>query len=245
MRIRDARAAALMWAAAVIMMASPAAWGADKRVALVIGNSAYVNANKLANPANDAADMGDHLKKLGFQVFLGLDLDKAGFDAKIHDFSAALEESGTAILFYAGHGLQVGGQNYLVPIDAKLVRERDLEFEAVKLDFILKQMELGRDNKTNIVFLDACRDNPLSRSLARNMGTRSTAVGQGLAQVDAGVGTFVAYSTQPGNVALDGAGRNSPFTAALTKRMVEPGRNLTSVKIDVRKDEIEIGRAHD
>ena len=238
MRIRDARTAALMWAAAVIMMASPAAWGADKRVALVIGNSAYVNANKLANPANDAADMGDHLKKLGFQVFLGLDLDKAGFDAKIHDFSAALEESGTAILFYAGHGLQVGGQNYLVPIDAKLARERDLEFEAVKLDFILKQMELGRDNKTNIVFLDACRDNPLSRSLARNMGTRSTAVGQGLAQVDAGVGTFVAYSTQPGNVALDGAGRNSPFTAALTKRMTEPGRNLTSVMIDVRKDVI-------
>ena len=127
---------------------------------------------------------------------------------------------------------------FLVPVDAKLARERDLEFEAVKLDFILKQMELGRENKTNIVFLDACRDNPLSRSLARNMGTRSTAVGQGLAQVDAGVGTFIAYSTQPGNVALDGAGRNSPFTASLTQRMTEPGRNLTSVMIDVRKDVI-------
>ena len=233
-----ARRAVLGLALAILTMGSPASWAADNRVALVIGNSAYANANKLANPANDAADMGAHLKKFGFNVFLGLDLDKAGFDAKIRDFAAALEDSGTAILFYAGHGLQVGGQNFLVPVDAKLARERDLEFEAVKLDFILKQMELGRENKTNIVFLDACRDNPLSRSLARNMGTRSTAVGQGLAQVDAGVGTFIAYSTQPGNVALDGAGRNSPFTASLTQRMTEPGRNLTSVMIDVRKDVI-------
>ncbi|MEQ1577269.1 MAG: caspase domain-containing protein [Hyphomicrobium sp.] len=238
MRNPGIRTAALAWATAILTLSVPTAWGADNRVALVIGNSAYANANKLANPANDAADMGAHLKKLGFKVFLGLDLDKTGFDAKIRDFAAVLEESGTAILFYAGHGLQVGGQNYLVPVDAKLARERDLEFEAIKLDFILKQMELGRENKTNIVFLDACRDNPLSRSLARNMGTRSTAVGQGLAQVDAGVGTFVAYSTQPGNVALDGDGRNSPFTAALAKRMLESGRNLTSVMIDVRKDVI-------
>jgi polyhydroxyalkanoate synthesis regulator phasin len=237
MTIPGVRQFAMAWAAALVL-ASPAVWAADSRVALIIGNSNYANANKLANPANDAADMADHLKKLGFNVFLGLDLNKAGFDAKIRDFSAALEESGTAILFYAGHGLQVGGQNYLVPVDAKLARERDLEFEAVKLDFIMKQMELGREDKTNIVFLDACRDNPLSRSLARNMGTRSTAVGQGLAQVDAGVGTFVAYSTQPGNVALDGSGRNSPFTASLAKRMLEPGRNLTSVMIDVRKDVI-------
>jgi polyhydroxyalkanoate synthesis regulator phasin len=237
MTISGVRQFAMAWAAALVL-ASPVAWAADSRVALIIGNSNYANANKLANPANDAADMADHLKKLGFNVFLGLDLNKAGFDAKIRDFSAALEESGTAILFYAGHGLQVGGQNYLVPVDAKLARERDLEFEAVKLDFIMKQMELGREDKTNIVFLDACRDNPLSRSLARNMGTRSTAVGQGLAQVDAGVGTFVAYSTQPGNVALDGSGRNSPFTASLAKRMLEPGRNLTSVMIDVRKDVI-------
>jgi Caspase domain len=108
----------------------------------------------------------------------------------------------------------------------------------VRLEFILKQMELGREDKTNIVFLDACRDNPLSRSLARNMGTRSTSVGKGLAQVDAGVGTFISYSTQPGNVALDGEGRNSPFASALSKRMSEKGRNLTSVMIDVRKDVI-------
>ena len=114
--------------------------------------------------------------------------------------------------------------------------ERDLDFDAVNLDFVLKQMELGRADKTNIVFLDACRDNPFTRNLARSMGTRSASIGKGLAQVDTGVGTFIAYSTQPGNVALDGTGRNSPFTAALAKRVREPDRNLTSVMIEVRKD---------
>ena len=105
---------------------------------------------------------------------------------------------------------------------------------------MLKQMELEREGKTNIVFLDACRDNPLARNLARSMGTRSAGVGRGLAQVQAGVGTFIAYSTQPGNVALDGAGRNSPFTAALAKAIREPGRNLTAVMIDVRKEVLDV-----
>ena len=108
--------------------------------------------------------------------------------------------------------------------------------KGVSLDFVLRQMELEREGRTSIVLLDACRDNPLARNLARTMGTRSTAVGQGLAQVQAGVGTFVAYSTQPGNVALDGQGRNSPFTAALAKAITVPDRTLTSVMIDVRKD---------
>ena len=140
------------------------------------------------------------------------------------------------MLFYAGHGLQVTGHNYLVPVDAALASERDLDFEAVSLDFVLRQMEVGREGKTSIVFLDACRNNPLSRNLARSMGTRSAAVGQGLAEVQTGVGTFIAYSTQPGNVALDGAGRNSPFTQALAAHVVEPGKNLTAIMIEVRND---------
>ena len=140
------------------------------------------------------------------------------------------------MLYYAGHGLQVAGRNYLLPVDAKLGSERDLDFEAISLDFILKQMEVEREGKINIVFLDACRDNPLSNNLARSMGTRSVNVGKGLAEVHTGVGTFIAYSTQPGNVALDGENRNSPFTAAFTKRVKEPGHNLTAVMIDVRKD---------
>jgi uncharacterized caspase-like protein len=223
-------------AAAVLagsLLALPAS--AQKRVGLVIGNSAYKHATALANPANDANDMGAALKELGFEVILGLDLDKRGFDQRVREFSRALPDAETGVFYYAGHGLQVLGRNFLIPVDAQLQSERDLDFEASSLDFILKQMELDRDGKTSIVFLDACRDNPLAGNLARSMGTRSAGVGRGLAQVQAGVGTFVAYSTQPGNVALDGQERNSPFTAALATSIKEPGRNLTSVMIDVRR----------
>jgi uncharacterized caspase-like protein len=222
-------------AAAALACMAPAA--AQKRVALVVGNGAYSNAAALANPANDASDMAAAMKGLGIEVILGLDLDKRAFDAKVRDFSRALAASAdTGIFFYAGHGLQVAGRNYLVPIDAQLANERDLDFEAIGLDFVLKQMELEREGKTNIVFLDACRDNPLARNLARSMGTRSASIGRGLAQVQTGVGTFIAYSTQPGNVALDGVGRNSPFTAALSKGVKQPGRNLTAVMIEVRRE---------
>jgi uncharacterized caspase-like protein len=217
-----------------IALAPPA--GAAKRVALVIGNGAYAQAGTLTNPVNDATDMANALKTFGFEVILGLDLDRRSFDEKVRAFSNVLEEADAAVLFYAGHGLQVAGHNYLVPVDAGLNSERDLDFETVSLDFVLKQMEVGREGKTNIVFLDACRDNPLTRNLARSMGTRSASVGQGLAEVQTGVGTFIAYSTQPGNVALDGAGRNSPFTAALSTRVQEGGRNLTALMIEVRKD---------
>jgi hypothetical protein len=220
--------------AVAVFSALPAC--AEKRVALIIGNSAYQQAGTLANPVNDAKEMAAALKDLGFVVLLGLDLDKRAFDVKVRDFSRALADADAGVFFYAGHGLQIAGRNYLIPIDAQLQRERDVDFEAVGLDFILKQMELEREGKTNIVFLDACRDNPLARNLARSMGTRSASVGQGLAQVQTGVGTFIAYSTQPGNVALDGDGRNSPFTAALAKGVREPGRNLTAIMIDVRKD---------
>jgi uncharacterized caspase-like protein len=176
------------------------------------------------------------LEEVGFGVVLGLDLDKRGFDAKVREFSRVLAGADTALFYYAGHGLQVAGRNHLVPVDAQLQNERDLDFEAVPLYFVLKQMEIEREGKTNIVFLDACRDNPLARNLARSMGTRSASIGRGLAQVETGVGTFIAYSTQPGNVALDGDGRNSPFTAALVKGVKQPGRNLTAVMIEVRKE---------
>jgi uncharacterized caspase-like protein len=213
---------------------SPAA--AAKRVALVIGNAAYQQAGALTNPVNDAADMAKALTAAGFDVVLGLDLDRRAFDSKLRDFARLVDGADTAVLFYAGHGLQVAGHNYLVPVDAGLASERDLDFEAVSLDFVLRQMEVGRDGKTSIVFLDACRNNPLSRNLARSMGTRGASVGQGLAEVQTGVGTFIAYSTQPGNVALDGSGRNSPFTQALAAHVTEPGKNLTSIMIEVRND---------
>ncbi len=213
---------------------SPAAAG--KRVALVVGNAAYQHAPALANPANDAADIAKVLTAAGFDVTLGVDLNRRAFLDKLHDFTRTLDGADTAVLFYAGHGLQVSGYNYLVPVDAKLDSARDLDFETVGVNFVLRQIEVGRKGKTSIVFLDACRDNPLSRNLARSMGARGDAVGKGLAEVQTGVGTFIAYSTQPGNVALDGSGRNSPFTQALAVHVTEPGKNLTSVMIEVRND---------
>jgi hypothetical protein len=219
---------------AAAVLAQPAA--AQKRVALVIGNAGYTHAGQLANPANDAADMAAAFKRLEIEVILGIDLDKRGFDAKLRQFSRALADADVGILYYAGHGLQVGLRNYLVPTDAQLQGERDLEFETVALDFVMRQMEIGREGRTNILFLDACRDNPLARNLARAMGTRSAGVGRGLAEVQAGVGSFIAYATKPGEVALDGDGRNSPFTGALAKAVQAPGKGLTAVMVDVRKE---------
>jgi uncharacterized caspase-like protein len=212
---------------------------AEKRVALVVGNTHYQHSAALSNPVNDANDIAAVLKSLGFEVLLGLDLDKRAFDLKVRDFARALAQADTALFFYAGHGLQVSLQNYLIPIDAAIEGEPDLDFEGVRLDLVLKHMELDREGKTDIVFLDACRDNPFTANLARTMGTRAVSLGRGLAPVQTGVGTFIAYSTQPGNVAADGTGRNSPFAAALKRHMAEPGRNLTAIMIDVRKDVLE------
>lgn len=222
---------AALWA--VAGFAGPAF--AETRVALVIGNSAYAHTTPLANPLNDARDMSATLKRTGFDVVEALDADKRKLDGALRSFADKLTAADVALFFYAGHGLQVGAQNYLVPTDAKLERERDLQFEAVSLDFVLRQMEIDREGKTTIVILDACRDNPLSRNLARSMGTRSASIGRGLAAAATGLGTFIAYATQPGNVALDGDGRNSPFTAALAKQIEAKGRNLTATMIEVRK----------
>ena len=205
-------------------------------MALVVGNSAYQSTTPLANPLNDARDMAAALKSVGFDVVEALDADRRKLDGAMRVFTDKLANADVALFFYAGHGLQVGLQNYLVPIDAKLERERDLEFETVKLEFVLRQMEIEREGKTTIVILDACRDNPLARNLARSMGTRSAGIGRGLAAASTGLGTFIAYSTQPGNVALDGQGRNSPFTAALIKHMGVKGHNLPATMIEVRKE---------
>lgn len=212
----------------------PAAALADKRVALVIGNSAYQHTLKLANPRSDATDIAGALKMLGFQVIDGFDLDKAAFDRKVRDFANALQGSDVGLFFYAGHGLQVAGQNYLVPVDAELTTAAALEFEMVRVDVVHRVME--RQTNTNVLFLDECRDNPLARNLARAMGTRSADIGRGLAPVESGVGTLISFSTQPGNVALDGTGRNSPFAGALVKHMAASNDDLSAILIAVRND---------
>ncbi len=225
-----------LWLALMFAPVAVAPAAAEVRVALVVGNGAYVNTARLANPLNDARDIAAALKARGFAVVEAYDADKRKLDEAVRAFAERLTKADVALFFFAGHGLQVGLQNFILPVDAKLARERDLEFEAVKLEFVLRQMEIDREGKISIVILDACRDNPLARNLASSMGTRSTAIGRGLATAPAGLGTFIAYSTQPGNVALDGDGRNSPFAAALLKHMPVPGRNLPALLIEVRKD---------
>jgi len=227
-------AATVLWGSAVDAAAAVAA---ERRVALVIGNSAYRSAPTLPNPVRDAEAMATSLQRLGFEVTKGIDLDRAETELIVREFARKLPGSQVAMVFYAGHGLQVGGQNYLVPVDAELDQEMDLDFEATSLDLVLRQME--REPRVNLVFLDACRDNPLAQNLARSMGAaRSTAVGRGLAVIDSSVGSFIAYATQPGNVALDGEGAHSPFTAALLQYIDSPGLSLSDLMAKVRSDVI-------
>ncbi len=210
---------------------------AAKRVALVIGNSAYEHAAPLENPKNDAIALAAVLERLGFTVVLGVDLKRLSFEKTVRKFSKALRGADVGLFFYAGHGLQVKGQNYLAPIDAALEDEADLDFEAMPVRTVLKQME--RQTKTNLVVLDACRDNPLARNLARSMGTRSAGIGRGLARVKSGVGTMIAFATEPGNVALDGDGKNSPFTTALLQHIETPGLDVAQLMRRVRRDVID------
>ena len=207
---------------------------AGRRVALIIGNAAYQHTSPLTNPKNDAADLGNALTKLGFEADVGTDLDKSRMDRTIRQFAEKLNGADLGVFFYAGHGLQYDGQNYLVPIDARLDSTTALDFEMVRLELVQRSMERG--TKTNILFLDACRDNPLARNLARALGTRSASIGRGLAAIESGEGTLISFSTQPGNVALDGTGRNSPFAAALVKHIGTSGEDISSALINVRNE---------
>ncbi|MCP5083657.1 MAG: hypothetical protein GY948_18370 [Alphaproteobacteria bacterium] len=210
---------------------------AAKRVALVVGNSTYQHAAALKNPINDAEAVAETLERLDFDVVKGVDLSHKDFAKTISKFAQKLSKGvNVALFFYGGHGLQLNGQNYLVPVDAELGSETSLEFEAVRLQTILTLME--RSQSTNLVFLDACRDNPLARNLARTMGTRSVSLGRGLARVETGVGTLIAYSTQPGNVALDGDGVHSPFAKAFLKHAEAPGVEIEGLMRKVRQDVI-------
>jgi hypothetical protein len=192
----------------------------EQRIALVIGNSAYSSA-PLKNPVNDATAMATQLHKLGFTVILKKNANLRGMEDALTDFGDRLKRGGVGLFFYAGHGLQVGGANYLVPIGAKINREADIKYETLDAGKILDEMATA-NNELNIVIFDACRDNPYSRSF-RNAS-------RGLAIVsNAPVGTFISYSTSPGNVASDGDGRNSPYTEALLWYMKEPGLTIEQV----------------
>lgn len=198
----------------------------EQRIALVIGNSSY-SSGPLRNPVNDATDMAAALRKAGFTVVLKKDANLETMEEAIEDFGNRLKRGGVGLFYYAGHGVQVNGVNYLIPIGAKVNKESDVRFKAFDAGRVLAEME-NANNGLNIVLLDACRDNPFGKSF------RSAA--RGLAIVsNAPTGTFISYSTAPGQVAIDGEGRNSPYTRALLKYMQEPGTPITELFIKVRQ----------
>jgi uncharacterized caspase-like protein len=194
------------------IFASTALQAAETRIALVIGNSDY-SSGPLPNPANDAKLIGDALTGLGFDVIARRNADQITMKRAIQEFGSRLEKAGPAavgLFYYAGHGVQLSGRNYLIPTTARIEREGDVEIEAVSADWVIEQMRYAR-NRLNIVILDACRNNPFTRSMR--------SVDHGLATMDAPAGILIAYSTAPGAVAADGTGRNSPYTEALTQAM--------------------------
>ncbi|MGE0698524.1 MAG: caspase family protein [Hyphomicrobiaceae bacterium] len=204
------------------------------RRAFVVGNSAYASAPHLPNPANDARDLARRLEAIGYKVTLGIDLGRAQFLQSFQAFAATLRSDDVALLYFAGHGLQIGGENYLFPVDATVGSEADARTRLVPLNALIA--DLSRGTRTRLVILDACRNNPFGEKLAETGATRSAGLGQGLARVYAGVGSFIAYSTQPGNVALDGRGRNSPFTEALIRHMADAAADVHAVMRRVRVD---------
>jgi len=202
-----------------------------KRVALVIGNSAYQNAPALRNPANDAAAMSAKFESLGFETIEGVDLDYDATRAIMRDFARAARDAEIVTIFYAGHGIAVDGVNYIVPVDASLGDPVDWEFQVFSVDEFMRLVRYS--SGASLIFLDACRDNPLATVLAAQMGNGTRSIGtRGLARVDVdsdGVGMAIAFATSPGEVAQDGEGRNSPFTAALLNHIGTPNADITEI----------------
>lgn len=199
----------------------------DRRIALVIGNGAYKSA-PLRNPVNDAGDIADALGKLGFSVSLKTDADQRSMERAIREFGKQLRTGGVGLFYYAGHGIQVKGRNYLIPIGAAIESESDVKYESVDAGRVLGKME-DAGNSLNVIILDACRNNPFGRSF------RSS--DKGLAKMDAPTGSILAYATSPGSVAADGQGRNGLYTSALLKHMMTPGltieRMFKQIRIEV------------
>ena len=197
---------------------------ADKRVALVLGISAYQHVAKLPNPSNDATAMADLFRKSGFDVVeTKRDVGIADLRRAVGDFSDKAQDADVAVVFFAGHGIEVDGTNYLVPADAKLARDFDIEDEALSLDRLLKAIEPAK--RLRLVRLDACRDNPFAKTMKRTVASRS--VGRGLAKIEPTVSdTLIAFAAKAGSVALDGDNSNSPFTTALLEHIATPGVDL-------------------
>lgn len=206
------------------LLAAPAHANEQKRLALVVGNSSY-ESSPLKNPVNDASDMEKMLKNLGFEVIARLNANQKQMEDAIRQFQSKLTKDTMGLFFFAGHGMQVGGVNYLIPIGAKITQESDVKYESVDAGRVLDAMHTA-GNPLNIVILDACRDNPFARSY------RSSS--KGLARMDAPTGTFIAYATAPGDTAADGDGKNGVFTKYMLEYMPTPNLEVDKVLKKVR-----------
>ena len=203
----------------------PAAPITEQRVALVIGNGNY-KFSPLNNSVNDAEDIAKALRGLGFQVTLKLNQSRDGMAQAIRAFGNQLKKGGTGLFYYAGHGMQVKGKNFLIPVDADIQEEDEVPYRAIDANELLAKMESAK-NRVNLVILDACRNNPFARSFRSGS--------QGLAQMDAPVGTLIAFATAPGSVAADGSGRNGLYTQHLLAAMNQPGLKIEDVFKRVRQ----------
>lgn len=211
-------------AVAVLIGLSPGRAFAKKRVALVIGNSGYKHAARLTNPVNDASAIETMLKTADFDIVeVKRDVGANEFRRAVRDFSDHTRDADIAVVYYAGHGIEVDGTNYLIPVDATIQRDIDVEDEALSLDRILRILEPAK--RLRLVILDACRDNPFVHKMTRTMASRS--LGRGLAKIEPTTSdTLIAFAAKAGSTAADGSGINSPFTAALIKYIAEPGVDL-------------------
>ena len=207
---------------------------ADRRVALVIGNSAYQRVAKLPNPVNDARAVAALLRGAGFDVVESrFDLDAASLRRAMGDFTDIANDADVAVVYYAGHGIEVDGNNYLIPVDAVLARDVDVEDETVSVDRVMKALDPAK--RLRLVILDACRDNPFTRSIKRSVNTRS--IGRGLAKVEVLTSdTLIAFAAKAGSTAMDGDGKNSPYTSALLKHLATPGLDVRFALGRVRDD---------
>jgi tetratricopeptide (TPR) repeat protein len=212
----------------------------DRRIALVIGNSAYENVPALPNPERDAAFVAETLKRTGFaSVTVLTNLRKDALVSALRNFATQAETADWAVVYYAGHGMEVGGINYLIPTDARIAADRDIGFEAVPLDQVLNAAE--RAKKLRLVILDACRDNPFANQMKRTLTVASRSVTRGLAAVEPEAGTLVVYSAKDGETALDGeGGANSPFAIAFAKNLQTPGLEVRRLFDFVRDDVMDI-----
>ena len=208
-----------------------------RRIALVIGNSTYETLPSLPNPANDVKEVADTLRAAGFDVTVGIDVDRLALEDTVRRFLRSAHDAEAGLIYYSGHGIQVGGQNFLVPVDATLETPYDVETQTMPLDLIFNH--LRQNSRVQLIFLDACRNNPFNAQkywMAQTL--QPVGATRGLARIDSDLGSLIAFSTEPGQVALDGTGALSPYSEAFVKRASEPAKEIRQVLTDVRRDVI-------